>query len=237
MKLDYIHKKISLGEEIEIYNDDKETGVVILSGKYLVNFEDDKIEVTGERISVFDSDGHVIYIPRQYKGKLTAKSELLDFVIISTYAERKLRPFVKQDGFHKEQRGKKEYKRTVVDLLAEEDATDSLFIGETFHIDGVWSGYPPHKHDQDIAGIESKNEEMYFVKVRPTTGFGVFISYVNKNEKQSRIVEDEDFIYVKEGYHAILSAPEHEFYYLWAASSRNKKFLSGVDCDFVQVEN
>lgn len=234
MKLEYVHKILKKDEEFEIYNDDKETGIVILSGQYLIDFVDDEMQVTGERKSVFDSDGHVIYVPRQYTGKITAQSSYLELVIISTKAEKKLKPFIKQNGFHKEKRGNKEYKRTVVDLISEEDETDSLFIGETFHIEGVWSGYPPHKHDREIMGQESCNEEVYFIKIRPTTKFGVFISYDGKSKKEARVVDDGDFIYVKKGYHSIVSVPECDFYYLWAASSKRKKFTYSVDSDFIQ---
>lgn len=224
------HKKLKMNEEVEFNSADNETAIVIISGKYMIQFEEHEFDTFGERNSVFDSIGHVIYVPCKYHARLTSKSEELDVVIISTHADNKLKPLVKKGGFHKERRGNDEYVREVIDFLsADNGETHSLFVGETIHTEGVWSGFPPHKHDSDLDGIESMNEEIYFIKIQPDYGFGVFISYTDDNDMNAEIVHNEDFIYVKKGYHSVISEPKQDFYYLWAASSKGKKFLSSVD--------
>ncbi|WP_455950141.1 5-deoxy-glucuronate isomerase [Eubacterium sp.] len=236
MDIEYSIKKINMNEGFSLSFSNMETVIVIISGKYKVCFDEQKDGISGERKSVFDSAAHVIYVPRECEARIQAESHELVVVIASTYAEKKLKPFVKREGFKKEIRGKKEYKRTVIDLLNEDDDTESVFVGETFHTNGVWSGYPPHKHDVEIKGKESKNEELYFVKVEPSNGFGIFVKYTDKTHKDAFVVNDETFIYVKEGYHAILSAPEYNFYYLWIASSIDKKFICASDDDFSWIE-
>lgn len=236
MEIKYSIQKIKINEEFSLIFSNMETAIIIISGKYRIFFDNQKDGISGERESVFYSTAHVIYIPRECVARIQAESQELVMVVASTYAEKKLEPFVKSNGFKKEIRGEKEYKRTVIDLLNEDDNTESLFVGETFHTHGVWSGYPPHKHDREIEGKESKNEELYFVKVEPSNGFGIFVKYTDKTDKDAFVVNDGTFIYVKEGYHVILSAPEYKFYYLWIASSTDKKFICAADEDYSWIK-
>lgn len=237
MEIKYELKKLKKQENVSVFFDAMETVVVIISGKYRLCFNNSKESIYGDRESVYNSCAHVIYVPVGCRAVIYAESEELVVVIASTFSDKKKKSFVKKGGFKQEIRGEKEYKRTVIDLINENDDTDSLFVGETYHSHGVWSGYPPHKHDNAVTGKESVNEEVYFVKIQPANSFGVFIKYKDKSDKEAFVVNDEDFVYVKDGYHAILSAPGCEFYYLWIASSKGKEFICAQDQDFLEEEN
>ena len=236
MKVDFDIINLKKGERKQFYFSEKEAGIVFLSGSCSVSFETGEVfQSVGDRNTVFEKPGYAVYIPKDTRADFEAITDEISLAVISTDAKNKRKPFVvNPDNISGQVRGKKEWKRTVYDLF--NDSTDSLYIGETYHTDGVWSGYPPHKHDTDIEGYESKNEEIYFVKVKPDNGFGVFINYTKKEEKKSRIVSDNDILYVKEGYHAIVSAPGFDFYYLWALSSKDRKFICSQDDDYNWIE-
>lgn len=238
MKVDFKIRGLKNGEKLQIYEPERETGVVFLLGSCNVEFETgEKFTSVGDRKTVFEKPGYAVYVPREIKATFEVESEELEVAVISVEAKKKLNPFiVNPDYIVCQVRGKKEWKRSVYDLIGKEELTDSLYIGETYHTDGVWSGYPPHKHDIEIENIESANEEIYFIKVNPNNGFGVFINYTEDDKKKSTIVYNNDKLYVKEGYHSIISTPGFEFYYLWALSSRDKRFICSEDVNYKWLE-
>ena len=45
------------------------------------------------------------------------------------------------------------------------DFADRLIAVEVLTPGGNWSSYPPHKHDEDIPGVETALEEIYYFEV------------------------------------------------------------------------
>ena len=68
-------------------------------------------------------------------------------------------------------------RRQVHDIIDESRPARHLVVGETFNEPGLWSSYPPHKHDVDNPPVEYKMEEIYLFKVSPSQGFGVQALY------------------------------------------------------------
>ena len=52
-------------------------------------------------------------------------------------------------------------------------AADRLIAVEVLTPGGNWSSYPPHKHDEDIPGVETALEEIYYFEVAGDGGFGL----------------------------------------------------------------
>ena len=89
-----------------------------------------------------------------------------------------------------------------------------------------WSSYPPHKHDEHIAGHESRLEEIYYFETAPargTTGvaadgaFGMFSTYSSPAGEIdiNAMVRSGDIALVPFGYHGpAVAAPGYDLYYL-----------------------
>jgi 5-deoxy-glucuronate isomerase len=89
-----------------------------------------------------------------------------------------------------------------------------------------WSSYPPHKHDESVAGHESRLEEIYYFESALTRGasggeadaaFGMFSTYsspAGEIEIDAR-VRTGDIALVPYGYHGpAVAAPGYDLYYL-----------------------
>lgn len=224
-------------EQYEVTTSDTEICIVILSGTCSIDIDFGKYvwNELGKRNSVFEGTPDSVYIPCKSKASLLAKSKLR-IAVITANAKIKYEPFVVyHDAVSCEERGNREWKRSVYDIITSENKVNSLFIGETIHSYGVWSGYPPHKHDTDNGDEESKNSEIYYVEIEPEEAFAVFVQY-GKDWEKATILKNRDMIYVEDGYHAVVSAAGAKFYYLWALDSINRKFNCKTDENYFWVQ-
>lgn len=235
-----IDLKIVLLEEKRSYECNtgiNETVIVLLTGKcdVIINNGEYLWKGIGARFCVFDNPSDSVYIPTNTAYKIIPQSDSLKFAAVSTYGEHKYEPFiVRHDDVKCEIRGLREWKRSVYDIITSKHKVNSLIIGETIHTDGVWSGYPPHKHDTDDGTKESLNNEVYYVEMLPTNTFAIFLQYGDGWEKTT-ILRNGDSISVTEGYHAVVSAGGAKFYYLWALDSRDHRFYCNSDENYQWV--
>lgn len=90
-----------------------------------------------------------------------------------------------------------------------------------------WSSYPPHKHDEDKPGHETRLEEIYYFEAQPTAGapedvdpdsaFGMFSTYSSPagQIEVDAMVRTGDVALVPYGYHGpAVAAPGYDLYYL-----------------------
>lgn len=217
---------------------DTEVGIVILIGKCNVEVGSGEFEWydLGSRRSVFEKTPDTVYIPCNTKYSIKAVDSLLKIAVISTEAKIKYSPFVVySDEVLCKVRGEKEWKRNVYDIITIKHTVNSLIIGETIHTDGVWSGYPPHKHDTEDGNNESRNYEVYYVEIEPKDTFAIFLQYGEEWEKTT-LLKNGDSICVEEGYHAVVSAGGSKFYYLWALDSKNHRFIYRSDSKYIWLK-
>ena len=82
---------------------------------------------------------------------------------------------------------------------------------------GNWSSYPPHKHDEDVPGVETVLEEIYYFEVA-RGGFGyqrVYSSGPGREIDITAEVRTGDAIVMPHGYHGpSMAAPGYDLYYL-----------------------
>ena len=108
---------------------------------------------------------------------------------------------------------------------------ERLIVCEVITPAGNWSSYPPHKHDEEIPGVESRLEEIYYFEAAPTAGakdeagsahpgteaFGLFTA---SSSGATEIALDErvrtgDVALIPGGYHGpAAAAPGYDLYYL-----------------------
>ena len=95
---------------------------------------------------------------------------------------------------------------------------------------GQWSSYPPHKHDTEIPGVETRLEEIYFYKVNPKQGFGYQRIYTGDRALDLAVtVENDDLVMIPKGYHPVAAAPGYSVYYLWALAGPERRMTPHDD--------
>lgn len=107
----------------------------------------------------------------------------------------------------------------------------ALIVCEVITPGGNWSSHPAHKHDEHIAGHESRLEEIYYFEAAPSRGFaaagvvpdgavdafGSFVTYSSGAGEidTNALVRTGDIALVPYGYHGpAMAAPEYDLYYL-----------------------
>ncbi|MET0817921.1 MAG: 5-deoxy-glucuronate isomerase, partial [Solirubrobacteraceae bacterium] len=87
---------------------------------------------------------------------------------------------------------------------------------------GNWSSYPPHKHDEEVPGVETALEEIYYYEVarspQGAPGFAyqrVYGSGPGREIDVTAEVRSGDAIVMPHGYHGpSMAAPGYDLYYL-----------------------
>jgi 5-deoxy-glucuronate isomerase len=105
-------------------------------------------------------------------------------------------------------------------------AADRLIVCEVITPAENWSSYPPHKHDESVAGSESRLEEIYYFETATTRGsaapptaepFGYMRTYSSAAGDIDTLAEvrSGDIALVPFGWHGpCVAAPGYDLYYL-----------------------
>jgi 5-deoxy-glucuronate isomerase len=126
----------------------------------------------------------------------------------------------------REVRGSGSWQRHVTTLL-QPPQTSGLLLGETLALDGRWSTYPPHRHQHSNPPAETALQEAFAFRVRPSSGFGVLLTYDDTvHDARSTVITDTGLATVPHGYHTIAAAAGHDLYYLWAAHGETDTHLA-----------
>ena len=89
---------------------------------------------------------------------------------------------------------------------------NNLLVSELYCDHGCWSGYPPHKHDEDQGAAETAHEEVYHFRFRPETGFGAQFAFQPDGSSQCFMTQNGDTFLLDKGYHPTVTSPGHEEY-------------------------
>jgi 5-deoxy-glucuronate isomerase len=146
------------------------------------------------------------------------------FALLFSRADRRLEPrHVTADQVPVEMRGTGSASRQVNNFCAPDafDA-DRLIAVEVLTPAGNWSSYPPHKHDEDVPGVETILEEIYYFEVADgpngDPGFAyqrVYGSGPGRAIDITAEVHSGDAIVMPHGYHGpSMAAPGYDLYYL-----------------------
>ncbi|MBW8727844.1 MAG: 5-deoxy-glucuronate isomerase [Inquilinus limosus] len=95
--------------------------------------------------------------------------------------------------------------------------------------DGSWNGYPPHKHDTDVAGQggmqETAHDELYHFRYDPPSGFGAQLIYEDSGEPEAWLTRDGDTFTVDRGYHPTVTSPGHRAYIFTVMAGKTERGL------------
>lgn len=215
-----------------------ETLAVILSGSVTASVAGHALGVAGGRANPFEAAGHAVYAPPGEALELTAHDGGAVLVIAAAPAgadapgpARIIGPGDQEIA----QRGRDNFTRTVRTMLGPEDRASRLLAGETLNPAGMWSSYPPHKHDTHRPPDEVSLEEVYLFRLQPAGGFGVQMLYEPGNER-AFMVHDGDVAVIRSGYHPVVAAPGYELYYFWVLAGEGRQMVPFLDPEHAWVQ-
>jgi len=222
----------------------REIAAVILSGVVDVTVNTQRFPNLGSRKDVFSGKATAVYIPAGASFTLEVTGgEPAEIALCSAPGGEPgaLAPYVvAADQVVVNHRGSGSFRRQVHDIIDHSRPAHRLVVGETFNEPGMWSSYPPHKHDVDQPPVEYKMEEIYLFKVDPPQGFGIQALYSKDPARplnEAHIVRSGDAVALPFGYHPVVAAPGYRLYYLWFLSGSSRVLVPHDDPDHAWVKN
>jgi 5-deoxy-glucuronate isomerase len=235
--------KLGAGESVGWTNDAAETVAVILSGQVTIEVGPQRYEKLGNRKDVFSGRATSVYIPLGTAYKVTeVQGATAEVALVTAATDKQYEPFViKPEDVIVNHRGALNWQRDVHDIVTDkwDGWVDRIVVGETFSYPGQWSSYPSHKHDTFNPPLESKMDEIYYFKIKPTEGFGVQVMYTDDlSMREAYMLKDGDVVALPEGYHPVACAPGHQLYYLWVmAGEYGRKLIPHDDPNLAWLQN
>jgi 5-deoxy-glucuronate isomerase len=197
---------------VSFANGDRETGLILLSGKATVRTDGKEFE-----LGQYDA----IYIPRDSKIEVSTKSEV-DIAEFSSDVEGKYPVQVvryaetSKDAGLKFSAGGPGSSRQLNMLIAKNVEAGRLVAGFTHSDPGNWTSWPPHEHAKML-------EEMYVYFDMPEPAYGIQLVYNNTEYPELvTVVRDGDAVLMPSGYHPNVSVPGHRIAFLWAMAAHRE---------------
>jgi 5-deoxy-glucuronate isomerase len=191
--------------------------VLPLSGGCEVTVDGERHRLEG-RAGVFSEVTDFAYVPRDARVEI-ASAQGGRFALPSARAGRRLEARrVAARDVPVELRGAGQASRQVNNFCSPEAfPADRLIAVEVLTPASNWSSYPPHKHDEDIPGVEVALEEIYYYEVA-RDGFGYQRVYTSGPGREIDVcaeVRSGDAIVMPYGYHGpSMAPPGYDLYYL-----------------------
>jgi 5-deoxy-glucuronate isomerase len=182
------------------------------------------VTVDGEAFALEGRDGvfaavtDVVYVPRDARVEIASEGGGR-FALPSARAANRLEPRrVAAEDVEVELRGAGQASRQINNFCGPDVAiAERLIAVEVLTPAANWSSYPPHKHDEDVPGVETALEEIYYFEVA-RGGFGyqrVYTSGPGREIDVTAEVRSGDAIVMPHGYHGpSMAAPGYDLYYL-----------------------
>jgi 5-deoxy-glucuronate isomerase len=204
--------------------------MVPLAGSFTVRYRtdataDEATQVLSGRASVFSGPTDVLYLPIGTSAVLKGTGR----VAVAEAPARVAHPvaYIPAAKVPLELRGAGRSSRQVHNFGTPTAlAADRLIVCEVITPAENWSSYPPHKHDEQVAGTESRLEEIYYFETAVTRGatapdgaspFGYMRTYSSDVGPIDILAEVHtgDIALVPYGWHGpCVAAPGYDLYYL-----------------------
>lgn len=209
------------GEVFEYQVPRYETGIVPAIGTIDVEVEGERFERVGlRRVDVWDGEPEGVYVPSGARVRFVCVSEAAEVFVAGARYDTALDPFVvRAADIDKVQYGSDETKthRKIKHIFGTKyrDRVGRLLVSELYTVgQGGWSGFPPHKHDEDRPPIETRHDETYNFRFRPINGFGLqLLQREDGKIGEAYHLIDGSTLVIDKGYHPCVVAPGYEMYY------------------------
>ncbi len=192
-------------ESIKLYDESKETAVLLLEGSISLSWE--QRTESASRSNVFDEMPFCLHVARGVRVELKAEGKtqvLVQKTDNDKVFESKL---YRQEDLIEEAAGAdfmegtaKRLIRTIFDYKTA--PYSNMVLGEVIAEQGRWSSYPPHSHEQP---------EVYYYKFDKPQGFGCAMI-----GDDAYIVKDHSYVSIPGGLlHPQSTAPGYRMYFCW----------------------
>ncbi|MFF1634693.1 5-deoxy-glucuronate isomerase [Leifsonia sp. NPDC058248] len=226
------------GTAVELSAGDVERMLVPLAGTFAVTYREpdapESVQPLRGRDSVFDGPTDVLYLGTQTAATISGHGRI--GVAEAPAGEYRPAAYLAADEVPVELRGAGRSSRQVHNFGVP-GALDAvkLIVCEVITPAENWSSYPPHKHDENRPGSETRLEEIYYFETAVSRGvtaapqaepFALFATYASDERPISigERVGSGDIALVPHGYHGpAVAAPGYDLYYL--------NVMAGPDAD------
>jgi len=202
----------------------EEAVFVLVQGKVEMKVEGRILGEITQRKSIFEDKASAFYLPPNVYYQIEAEEDS-EFVLVRAKAEKGTSPtFFPPSGVKVKTTGKGAFEREVHTIVGEDFPAEKLIVGETFNKPGLWSSYPPHRHEKNRPPEEYFLEEVYHYRIEPEGGFGIQVLYTGDKElEEAYIVKNGDTFVIPRGYHPVVVAPGYRLYYFWSLAGETRK--------------
>jgi 5-deoxy-glucuronate isomerase len=225
--------KLVQGQSFEYHVPGYETGIVPATGTLDVVVEGEQFNAIGQRVAdVWDGEPEGVYAPEGAKVRLVCTSAQAEVFVAGARFDGKLTPFaVRAVDIDKIQYGSDDTKthRKIKHILGTKyhGRVGRLLVSELFTVgQGGWSGFPPHKHDTDRLPIETRHDETYNFRFRPSQGFGLqLVQREDGKVGEAYHLMNASTVVLEKGYHPCVAAPGYEMYYFTILGGLSQRSL------------
>ena len=229
--------RLRAGETFDLVVEGHETCVVPATGTVEIAVDGRSFGPLGKRGSdVWDGEPEGCYVPLGASARLRATTDAEVFVA-GARCEERFEPFtIAGEDIDLVQYGSDDTKthRRIKHILGQRQAgrVSRLLVSELFTVGkGGWSGFPPHRHQEDRQRdgrtIETRHDEIYNFRFRPKEGFGLhLLQPEGKRVGEAFHMVDGSTFAFKSGYHPVVVAPGYEMYYFTVLAGASQRPLA-----------
>ncbi|SMX50551.1 5-deoxy-glucuronate isomerase [Maliponia aquimaris] len=213
--------KLTRGEHFDYAVPSYETCVVPATGTVDVDVDGATFPAVGNRgVDVWDGEPEGVYVPVGARVRITCVSEATEVFVAGAKFDQVLEPFdVRGDDIDLVQYGSDDTKthRKIKHILGQKQhgKVGRLLVSELYTVgQGGWSGFPSHKHDTDRLPDETRHDETYNYRFRPSKGSGMqLLQQEGDAVGEAYHVVDGSTMCLRSGYHPCVVMPGYEMYY------------------------
>lgn len=198
-----------------------ETCIVPATGTVRVDVAGQTYANIGKRgVDVWDGEPEGVYIPTGMTATISCQSAKAEIFIAGAKFADVLEPFaVRETELDTIQYGSDETKthRKIKHILGSKyhGRVGRLLVSELYTVGtGGWSGFPSHKHDTENLPEETRHDETYNFRFRPSHGSGLqMLQRVDNEPGDAYHIMNRSTVLIDKGYHPCCVLPGYEMYY------------------------
>ncbi len=174
--------RLDRGQEYGTKVEGFETLYAVMTGNVDIEVDSTAFTGIGQRKDIWSGNADSVYATTGAAVRVRANADGTEVAVAGGICDRAYAPFrVPPTEVEMVDVGSPDTRshRRIFHLLGQNGVgrAGNLLVSELYADHGCWSGYPPHKHDEDRGGAETAHEELYHYRFRPETGFGAQLSF------------------------------------------------------------
>lgn len=222
--------RLDRGQRYEYQLENHETVAVVLQGNCDILVDGNRYEDVGSRKDIWSGKADSVYAGTGDEVTIEARQDHTEIAIAGGTSE------VHYDSFRIPPQavelvevgsGATKSHRRIFHILGHngEGKAGNLLVSELYCEEGCWSGYPPHKHDEEKLPEESEFEETYHYRFDPDNGFGGQFCYRDGKVAEGYLTRSGDTFCFSKGYHPTVTSPGHSEYIFTILVGINQRSL------------